>query len=207
MDSIGIVETDACTGSTDSDNKLANPALHALKRLPSAGVFFGRRPGGKISVASPRYKRHGDFANTSRNYESTDECYAVEHRPAHQMEKVLIAFQQYSGMLTIAPSLLKAVMHMGPVADVKPHGGNGCDGLPAKTLNTYRSSLRSARAASTNYFNIHHRLGDALKDFALRAACAVKPVIRAIARAPKIISTWYAQNRLQERNPALPGQI
>jgi hypothetical protein len=61
---------------------------------------------------------------------------------------------------------------MGPVADVRQLGFNRPDGLPAKTLKPCRSSLHSSQAASAYQFNVHRRLNDALKDFALRAACA-----------------------------------
>lgn len=88
------------------------------------------------------------------------------------MEKVLIAFQQYSENLTTLPTAKKAVFGMVPVADVPQLGKNGIDGLPAKTLKSCRSSLRDSYAPSAYYFKGHRRPGEALKDFALRAACA-----------------------------------
>jgi hypothetical protein len=44
-----------------------------------------------------------------------------------------------------------------PVADVHQLGLKLVNGLPAKTLESCRSSLRSAQAASSNYFNVRHR--------------------------------------------------
>ena len=65
---------------------------------------------------------------------------------------------------------------MGLSADVMLLGPNDDAGLPAKTLESCRSSLRDLTTPVDYYFKIHRRLQPAPKDFALTGRLCFHPV-------------------------------
>lgn len=87
-----MAQKDVCTGCTAHGSKLKDRGFHALRRLPTAGVFFGsRQPDSAAVVAPDGLRSYANFECTNIDYEWPCKSPDAHDRSAPQTEKALIA--------------------------------------------------------------------------------------------------------------------